>query len=914
MPNQTQLSSEEQRLAENKARTKNWQRWGTYLPERQWGTVREDYSADGNVWASFPYEMGQYRAYRWGEDGLLGWTDRQCRLCFSTALWNGHDRTLKERLFGLGNTEGNHGEDVKEQFYYLDAVPTHAYCKALYKYPQTAFPYDLLREENKRRGYNDQEYELLDTGIFDESRYFDVFIEYAKADVEDTLIRITAWNRGPDTAPLTLLPQLTLRNNWSWKNLEATGNTRPIIKQTGDFSVRAQHKVLGAYAWYPLEGNALEPQRLVFTENDSNLYRLDPNYGGGAHFSKDGFDRLVVQGDETAVKTGDGTKCALLYRTDIPSGESRTVYLRLVRVDQRHEDAPSNNAEDITPPHINVSDAEAIFDTRIAEADAFYAQRIPQEATREECNVSRQAYAGLLWCKQFYYFIAEQWMSGDSTQIAPPPERMKKSEAWRHLFCRDILSMPDKWEYPWFAAWDTAFHMIPMARIDPEFAKNQLLLLLREWYMHPNGHMPAYEFAFGDVNPPVHAWAVWHVYRITCEENSTGDLDFLERAFQKLMLNFTWWVNRNDEKGRNLFGGGFLGLDNIGVFDRSVALPNDICLHQADGTAWMGLYCSTMLQIALELAHQRSRAYEDIASKFFEHYIAVIDAINSVGGSGLWDDEQGFYFDQLEHTDGSSIALKVRSMVGIAPLFAVCILKHGTVEGLTDFEKRTKWFLRYNKELSNYVSTAEVSNEEINGSQWIAIAPKERFERILRRVLDEVEFLSPNGIRALSRHHHENPFELDLYGQHFHVRYTPAEGDSGMFGGNSNWRGPVWFPMNMLLINALERYYLVYGDDFTIEYPTGSGQQHSLADISEDIARRLVNLFLPDKDGYRPSHGREARYAQDPYWKDLILFSEYFDGDTGRGVGASHQTGWTALAATLINALYTRRDIRNRAQ
>jgi hypothetical protein len=905
-----ELTVEETRLAENKVRTKNWQRWGTYLPERQWGTVREDYSADGNVWASFPYEMGQYRAYRWGEDGLLGWTDRQCRLCFSTSMWNGKDATLKERLFGLGNNEGNHGEDVKEQFYYLDATPTHSYCKALYKYPQNAFPYDDLRAENKRRGFDDPEYELLDTGIFDESRYFDIQIEYAKADVEDMLVRITASNRGPEASILRLLPTLTLRNNWSWKNLEAGGNTRPSMKQTGPFTVRADHKFLGVYLFSPIDGSTETPERLLFTDNDSNFRRLDPNYSGKDHYSKDGFDRLVVHGEQAAVKNGSGTKTALLYRTEIPAGESRTYYLRLVRVDAQD----GSSVHDLHPTQMTTADADAVFTQRIAEANEFYAQHIPQEATKEECNVSRQAYAGLLWCKQFYYFIAEQWMTGDSTQIAPPPGRAEKSDAWRHLFCRDILSMPDKWEYPWFAAWDTAFHMIPMAKIDPEFAKNQLLLLLREWYMHPNGQMPAYEFAFGDVNPPVHAWAVWHVYRLTCDEDGVGDLDFLERAFQKLMLNFTWWVNRNDEKGRNLFGGGFLGLDNIGVFDRSVALPDGVNLHQADGTAWMGLYCSTMLQTALELAHQRSKAYEDIASKFFEHYISVINAINSVDGGGLWDEEHGFYFDRLEHADGSSTALKVRSMVGIAPLFAVCILKQGTIDGLSDFEKRTDWFLKYNKQLRDYVSKANVPNSELDGSRWIAIAPRDRFERILRRVLDEAEFLSPNGVRALSRYHHENPFETDLHGQRFSVRYTPAEGDSGMFGGNSNWRGPVWFPMNMLLINALERYYLVYGDDFKIEYPTGSGKQCTLAEISEDIARRLINLFLPDKDGYRPSHGREARYANDPYWKDLILFSEYFDGDTGRGVGASHQTGWTALAATLIRSVYTRRDIRNRAQ
>ncbi|CAN5601316.1 glucosidase [soil metagenome] len=907
-------TAEDQRLAENKDRSKNWQRWGTYLPERQWGTVREDYSYNGDVWNSFPYEMAQYRAYRWGEDGLLGWTDRQCRLCFSTVLWNGNDSTLKERLFGLGNPEGNHCEDVKEQFYYLDSVPTHSYCKALYKYPQKAFPYDQLREENKRRGYDEPEYELLDTGIFDDNRYFDVFIEYAKLDEEDTLIRITAHNRGPDAASLTILPQLTLRNNWSWKNLEATGKTKPIISQTGPFQVQAEHKILGSYRFEPVDGNTIVPERLLFTENDSNLRRLDPNYAGADHLSKDGFDRFVIHGEQNAVNEGSGTKCALLYKFTLQPGTSQTVYLRLVRIDNETSHEKSNGTSHIEPAVIDIAQAQQIFEARKAEADDFYAQHIPREATTEECNVSRQAYAGLLWCKQFYYFIAEQWMSGDPTQITPPPERMKKSEDWRHLFCRDILSMPDKWEYPWFAAWDTAFHMIPMAEIDSEFAKNQLLLLLREWYMHPNGQMPAYEFAFGDVNPPVHAWAVWHVYRLGVGEDGVGDLDFLERAFQKLMLNFTWWVNRNDEKGRNLFGGGFLGLDNIGVFDRSVTLPDGVRLHQADGTAWMGLYCSVMLQIALELAHQRSKAYEDIASKFFEHYIAVIDAINSVGGTGLWDEEDGFYFDQLDHDDGTSISLKVRSLVGIAPLFAVCIMKRGTVEGLKDFQKRTNWFLSYKEQLSEYVSKADCANEEINGSQWIAIAPRDRFKRILQRVLDESEFLSPHGIRGLSRHHHETPFEVELAGQHLTVRYTPAEGDSGMFGGNSNWRGPVWFPMNMLLINALERYSLVYGDDFKLEYPTGSGQEHTLVEIAEDIARRMVNLFLPDKTGHRPSHGREERYSTDPHWKDLIIFSEYFDGDTGRGLGASHQTGWTALAATLIQALYTRREIRNRAQ
>ncbi len=572
------------------------------------------------------------------------------------------------------------------------------------------------------------------------------------------------------------MPQLTLRNNWSWKNLEATGSTRPVITQTGDCRVQAEHKVLGTYRFEAVDGNAISPERIIFTENDSNMQRLDPNYKGADHFSKDGFDRYVVHGEQSAVKEGSGTKCAFLYRTVLEPGASETICLRLVRID-------GEGSARVEPVAMDVSKAEEIFATRRAEADDFYAKHIPQEATAEECNVSRQAFAGLLWCKQFYYFIAERWMTGDPTQIAPPPERVKKSEEWRHLFCRDVLSMPDKWEYPWFAAWDTAFHMIPMARIDPEFAKNQLLLLLREWYMHPNGQMPAYEFAFGDVNPPVHGWAVWQVYRVGADENGIGDLDFLERAFQKLMLNFTWWLTATMRRDTTSSAAAFWGSTTSGVFDRSLALPDGVSLHQADGTAWMGLYCSVMLQIALELAHHRSKAYEDIASKFFEHYIAVIDAINSIGGTGLWDEEEGFYFDRLDHDSGESIPLKVRSLVGIVPLFCVCIMKHGTVDGLKDFDKRTDWFLNYKEQLSEYVSTADCASEEINGSKWIAIAPHDRFQRIMQRVLDESEFLSPHGIRALSRHHHEHPFEVNLRGENFTVRYTPAEGDSGMFGG-----------------------------------------------------------------------------------------------------------------------------------
>ncbi len=904
-------TAEGTRLAENKSRQKNWQRWGTYLPERQWGTVREDYSADGDVWNSFTHEQAQFRAYRWGEDGLLGWTDRQCRLCFSLALWNGKDDRLKERLFGLGNTEGNHGEDVKELFYYLDAVPTHSYAKALYKYPHAAFPYEQLRSENKKRGFDQREFELLDTGVFNDDRYFDVQIEYAKADVEDTLIRISLTNRGPEKAKLHVLPTLVLRNNWAWQNLEANGKTKPGLRQVAPLQVEADHKVLGRFAFTVLRDAPAQPSRLLFTENDTNQQRMNPNTAPkpegvpapSAPFpGKDAFNHFLVHGEQNAVRPdGQGTKCAFLFAEDLEAGASEVLYLRLARIDQS------------PPPTLSLDQAIAVFQQRQREADAFYASVIPQQATAEEKAVSRQAYAGLLWCKQFYYFVANAWLKGDETQPAPQRES-KANESWTHLFCRDVLSVPDKWEYPWFAAWDLAFHMIPMTAIDPEFAKGQLLLLLREWYMHPNGQMPAYEFAFGDVNPPVHAWAVWHVYRLGVDAEGKGDLDFLERAFQKMLLNFTWWVNRNDEQGRNLFGGGFLGLDNIGVFDRSTQMPDGTSLHQADGTAWMGLYCSCMMQIALELAHQRSRPYEDIASKFFEHYVAVIHAINTVDGQGLWDDEQGFYFDHLVSGSSAPAPMKVRSMVGIVPLFALGVLKRDTVAGLDEFEKRTRWFLAHEKELAQYVQRSEHGNDEIEGSLWISIAPKDRFERILRRVLDQSEFLSDYGVRALSKCHAKDPFTTELSGQRFEVQYVPAEGDSGLFGGNSNWRGPVWFPVNFLIISALERYYLVLGDEFRMEYPTGSGERKTLVEIREALTRRLVNLFLFDRNGNRPCHGGEPRYASSGPWKDLLLFNEYFSGDDGRGLGASHQTGWTALVATMIRILYTPRQLGNRAQ
>jgi hypothetical protein len=894
------VSREDERLAKSASREENWQRWGTYLPERQWGTVREDYSADGNAW-NFTHEMARYRAYRWGEDGLLGWTDRECRLCFSTSLWNGKDAILKERLFGLGNTEGNHGEDVKELYYYLDATPSHSYAKALYKYPQGAFPYEDLVKTNRERGFDSSEYELLDTGIFDEERYFDVQIEYAKAAPEDTLIRLTISNRGPETAPLTIAPTLTLRNNWSWRNLEPGEETRPWmrIQEGNDRTVIANHKTLGRYRFAVIEDADAKADEVIFTENDTNVRRLDPSYKGPQGLSKDGFDRYLVQGDKDAVsKEQKGTKSAFVYRLSLDAGKSITVRLRLVR-------------EDVAEPTVmDVSSFESCFALRKEEADAFYSERIPATFGEDERNVSRQAYAGLVWTKQFYYYISQRWFDGDPAQPVPPNERLKGVNAdWRHLYCRDILSMPDKWEYPWFAAWDTAFHMIPMAEIDPVFAKNQMLLLLREWYMHPNGQMPAYEFSFGDVNPPVHAWATIHVYQTDARRNGgVKDVEFLERVFQKLLLNFTWWVNRNDEKGHNLFGGGFLGLDNIGVFDRSITMPNGTCLNQADGTAWMGLYCSSMLQIALELAQTRP-AYEDIASKFFEHYIAIIDAINTLGGDGLWDHEDGFYFDQLT-TDGEDPkVLRVRSIVGIVPLYAVCILHKEELDHLPGFTKRLKWFLANKPELARYVSDVEAEDTGLVGSKYIALVPKERLLRILSRVLDESEFLSDYGVRALSKYHEDHPYQVELAGRTMSVKYVPSEGDSGMFGGNSNWRGPVWFPVNVLLLNALDRYHEVFGAKVKVECPTGSGNMLTLQEAQEEISRRLVSLFLKDDEGRRASHGQESRYVDDPHWKDLVLFSEYFCGDSGRGTGASHQTGWTALAATLMAHMHRERPI-----
>jgi hypothetical protein len=876
--------AETRRLHRDTERLDNWKRWGPYLSERQWGTVREDYSAAGTCWEYFPHDHARSRVYRWGEDGLLGITDRQCRLCFAVALWNGRDPILKERLFGLTGPEGNHGEDVKECYYYLDSTPTHSYLKALYKYPQARFPYDELVAENRRRSKTDPEFELTDTGVFNEGRYFDIFAEYAKAaPPDDILIRLTIANRGPEAAALDVLPTLWFRNTWDWGRTGEGYGPRPTLESSGQNGVLAQHDALGDYR-FEAEAGDQQPEWL-FTENETNVERLFgvPN----PHpYVKDAFHDYVIEGRRDAVNPARlGTKVAARYHLLLPAGGEATIRLRL------------------RPPHAGPSEPfgsafERVFETRIREADEFYHNRLPAQATPEERLVLRQGYAGLLWSKQFYHYVVDDWLEGDPAQ-PPAPEGHKhgRNAEWGHVFNRDVISMPDKWEYPWFAAWDLAFHMIPFARIDPQFAKEQLLLLLREWYMHPNGQIPAYEFAFSDVNPPVHAWSVWRVYKMTGPKGKRDRL-FLERAFHKLLLNFTWWVNRKDPEGRNLFAGGFLGLDNIGVFDRSRPLPTGGHLEQADGTAWMAFYCNTMLAIALELASE-DPAYEDVASKFFEHFIAIADAINTLGGSGLWADDDGFYYDQL-HADGQMIPLRVRSLVGVMPLIAVEVLDEAHISKLSGFRKRMNWFLENRPDLARSISCMHPRTGAGGAQRLLAIPSKDRLLRVLRYLLDETEFLGAHGVRSVSRIHQEHPYVFDVMGERYQVDYVPGESNTGLFGGNSNWRGPIWFPINFLVLEALERYHRFYGDDLKVECPVGSGRMLTLEEAARELQRRLATIFLPGPGGQRPCHGGDPRYAADPYWKDLVLFHEYFHGETGRGVGASHQTGWTALALRCI--------------
>ncbi len=887
------MDAESLRLAADAKREANWKRWGPYLSERQWATVREDYSEWGTTWEYFPHEHARSRAYRWGEDGLLGVTDRECRLCFALALWNGRDPILKERLFGLAGPQGNHGEDVKECYYYLESTPTHSYMKALYKYPQAEFPYEQLVEENRRRGKQDPEFELIDTGAFDGDRYFDVFAEYAKAAPDDLLIRITVANRSREAATLHLLPTLWYRNTWIWGCRHEGCSIKPRIEAAGDSALQTDHVTFGRHTLAAGPDPNGQPPRWLFTENETNTRRL---FGAEnwTPYVKDAFHEYLVQGRTEAVSPKPvGTKAAALYRLDIPAGSDVVVRLRLA-------------AQGTTASPGLRDEFEGVFRDRMREADEFYAHRLPPGLAEDERRIVRQAYAGLLWGKQFYHYIVRDWLEGDPQQPPPPARRAAgRNAGWLHVYNRDVISMPDKWEYPWYAAWDLAFHMIPLARIDPDFAKQQLVLFLREWYMHPNGELPAYEFDFGDVNPPVHAWACWRAYKMTGPRGAR-DRVFLSRCFQKLVINFTWWVNRKDLDGNNMFAGGFLGLDNVGVFDRSKPLPTGGHLEQADGTAWMASFCATMLSIALELSRDNP-ATEDMASKFFEHFVAIADAINTQGGTGLWDEDDGFYYDQL-HVDGRTIPLKIRSLVGVIPLLAVEILDDELIQRLPGFKKRMDWFLEHRPDLGQHISyCCLLENGAGRCQRLLAIPSRERLERVLRYLLDEREFLSPYGIRSLSRVHKERPYTFRVNDEDYQVDYEPGESTTGLFGGNSNWRGPIWFPINYLLIEALERYHHFYGDGLRMECPTGSGVTMNLKEVAQELSARLARLFLPDARGRRPCHGDDPRYAEDPHWRDLVLFHEYFHGDTGRGLGASHQTGWTALAIRNIEDLVKRR-------
>ncbi len=880
-----EAGAEAQRLSEDAARAKHWKRWGPYLAERQWATVREDYSAHGNCWEYFPHDHARSRAYRWGEDGLLGICDHHCRLAFALALWNGRDSILKERLFGLTNQQGNHGEDVKEHYFYLDSTPTHSYLRSLYKYPQAEFPYAQLVEENRRRGRAAPEFELEHTGVFDAGRYFDVFAEYAKANPNDILIRISVANRGPEAARIDVLPTLWFRNTWSWGRSGEGYPAQPQLWAQDATSVVAEHAELGRFQLAAAATHDGALPTLLFTENETNNERL---FGApsASPFVKDAFHRFVIAGETGAVNSQHtGTKAAAHFRLTVPAGEEIVLRLRLF--------------SEREAPEVPFADSfEAVFSQRRREAETFFAEHLPRGLSEIEERTVRQGYAGLLHSKQFYHYALSDWLEGDPTQPTPPAERRRvRNTDWLHLYNRDVISMPDKWEYPWYAAWDLAFHMLPFAELDPHFAKQQLLLFLREWYMHPNGQIPAYEFAFSDVNPPVHAWAAWRVYKIAAPAGKR-DREFLRRVFDKLVMNFTWWVNRKDLKGQHLFSGGFLGLDNIGVFDRSQPLPTGGHLEQADGTAWMAFYCANMLAMALELARE-DPVYEDMASKFFEHFVAIVDAINTVGGSGLWNEEDGFYYDQL-HADRTRIPLRIRSLVGLIPLLAVIVLDDKEIQHLPDFRKRMEWFLKNRSDLARHISYCD---SDTHGHRLLAVPSRERLVRILRYLFAEEEFLSPYGIRSVSRIHAVEPYVFRAAGMEHRVAYAPGESATGFFGGNSNWRGPIWFPINYLLVEALERYAHFYDDDLRVECPTGSGQEIDLAEAARVIARRLAAIFLPDASGARPWHGADARWVHDPHWRELCLFHEYFHGDTGRGLGASHQTGWTALAARLLEDL-----------
>jgi len=885
---------EEKRLEESRERKVHWKRWGPYLSERQWGTVREDYSPGGSAWDYFPHDHARSRAYRWGEDGLAGICDRHQLICFALALWNGKDPILKERLFGLTGTEGNHGEDVKEYYYYLDSTPTHSYMKYLYKYPQSEFPYGWLVEENRRRSRNEFEFELMDTGVFDGDRYFDVFVEYAKASPEDILMQITAHNRGPDPSELYVLPTLWFRNTWAWGGNADRPTLTNITSGENAAIIEAFHPRYGR-RWLLCEG----APELIFAENETNNRRL---FGADnrSPYVKDGINDYVVHGaSDAANPSGSGTKAASLYRQRIEPGASTTVRLRFTD----KEPTVLRRSASVTVVAGAQPFGEAfnrIVSERLAEADEFYGRRIGQATARDAVEVQRQAFAGLLWSKQFYHYDVSAWIGGDTSGPVPPEERKRgRNREWNHLYNEDVISMPDKWEYPWYASWDLAFHCVPLALIDPDFAKEQLLLFLREWYMHPNGQLPAYEWALGDVNPPVHAWAAWRVYKIERRIRGQADRAFLARIFQKLMLNFTWWINRKDAEGMNVFQGGFLGLDNIGVFDRSAPLPTGGHIEQSDGTSWMGMFCLNMLAIALELAKEDG-TYEDVASKFFEHFVYIADAMNNRGGHGidLWDEEDGFYYDVLHLPDGSHHKLKVRSMVGLIPLFAVETLEPEIIDALPGFKKRMQWFIENRPKFRDNVTVAPTRNGNVR--RLLSIVNAERLPRVLRFMLDESEFLSYYGIRALSRFHRDRPYVLPVNGHEYRVDYQPAESGSGLFGGNSNWRGPIWFPLNYLLVESLQKFHHFFADDIKVECAVGSGRMANLREVGADISRRLIRIFLRDDSGRRPVYGGLEKFQSDPHWRDLIQFHEYFHGDNGAGIGASHQTGWTGLVAKLI--------------
>jgi len=863
------IHAERERLGDVKAKAKHWRRWGPYLSERAWGTVREDYSAYGSAWEYFPHDHARSRVFRWSEDGIAGLCDNHQRLCFSLGMWNGRDPILKERLFGLTGNEGNHGEDVKEYYYYLDSTPTHSYMKALYKYPQAEFPYRQLVEENKRRGKNEAEFELLDTGVFNDDRYFDVFIEYAKNDTDDILIRLTIHNRGPEVARLHLLPTFWFRNTWAFK----PGSPKPEMHAVADNQLEVNHPGFGM-RFVTMHGN---PQ-LLFTDNESNSERLW-NYQSNDGYYKDAFHEYLIHGKRGAVRPdGQGTKACGLYTVDVAPGMPYEIRLRL----------SDNNAQ---------VDFNTIFLQRIAEADAFYSFA-PERLSVDGRMVQRQAFAGMLWSKQFYNYAVDEWLDGDPGQPKPPEGRKEgRNKGWMHLFNEDVVSMPDNWEYPWYAAWDLSFHMIPFSLIDPEFAKDQLQLFLREWYMHPNGQLPAYEWSFDDVNPPVHAWACWRVFTIDRKIQGKADYTFLERVFHKLLLNFTWWVNRKDQAGNNIFEGGFLGLDNVGVFDRSKPLPTGGYLEQSDGTSWMAMYSLNMLKIAMELATVEP-SYEDIASKFFEHFLHIASAINKIGGDGLWDEQDQFYYDVLRMPNGENHPLRVRSMVGLIPLFAIEILELEKVDKLPGFKKRMEWFMINRPALTSNLSSGMI-REGVEQRRMLSIVGRTRIGPILERMLDETEFLSPYGIRSLSKFHEANPYVLPVNDDTYRVDYEPAESRTGMFGGNSNWRGPIWFPVNYLLIESIQKFHYYFGDEIKVECPKGSGNLLNLWDVSVELSRRLSRLFL-QKDGRRPVFGGADKFQYDPHFANYVPFYEYFHGDNGAGLGASHQTGWTGLVAKLL--------------